>query len=162
METEVMLQSPYPFEWWVLALGILFVLLSVVPIVLFHLAHRPKTDPEPVEAPPAPVAAPRPRSIEEVRYSYLAQLSELERRVANRQVSVRDAYQELSPLLRNFIHDAGGPDMRDKTLSDIDPRQFPAVHALVAEYYEPEFALQSRPNIQSSIETTRRVISSWR
>ena len=74
---------------------------------------------------------------------------------------MRGGYQDLSGLIRDFVHDATGIKVQNYSLREIQKVGIPGLTALVQEYYEPEFARQSMADIRASMFRTRKAIELW-
>lgn len=157
MQTTVELQNPAAYLpiWPVLALifvGILIFLQIFYRRKLSEALHGPK---------PAKVTPPPPRNIPRIKQKYLRRLATLEKKAGERRIEPRDLYLKLSNLVRMFTFEATGIKVQHYTLNEIRALHMPALTALVQEYYEPEFARSSNPDIYASIERTRKMIRSW-
>ena len=101
------------------------------------------------------------KNIYEIKNKYLALIDNLENDVKNNKTTNRHAYQKLSSLIRNYIFEATSIKVQNYTLKDIEKINMPVLYDLVAEYYDPEFAIISKGNILNSLKKTREVIERW-
>ena len=96
-----------------------------------------------------------------IKREYLYQLDCLAAEFSSGRRTVRAAYQEMSLLIRNYVHEMTGIRVQDCTLSEIRSLGMPNLEILVESYYEPEFAKFTRADIRNSFARTRRVIETW-
>lgn len=101
------------------------------------------------------------KNIYEIKNKYLELIDNLEIDVNENKITNRHAYQKLSSLIRNYIFEATGIKVQNYTLKDIKKINMPVLYDLVAEYYDPEFAIISKGNILNSLKKTRKVIERW-
>ena len=80
----------------------------------------------------------------------------------NKVITERVAFQRLSSLIRNFIHETTNIKVQNYTLKEIKLVNMPVLYELVSEYYDPEFAVASDGNFIKSYNKTRMVIERWR
>lgn len=159
MVTSVDLQDPmsYYLFWLILALVAVAVVIFVQVFFRIYLKDilRKKKNRKPkikkVSKKPLPV----------LKWEYLQKMEYLERRVFSGGVSMRGGYQDLSGLIRDFVHDATGIKVQNYSLREIQKVGIPGLTALVQEYYEPEFARQSMADIRASMFRTRKAIELW-
>lgn len=98
---------------------------------------------------------------ERTRRSYAAQLTELEARLDAGEIDMRQAYQEMSSVLRLFVHEMTGIHVHEFTLTEIRKVGIPRLTQLVSSYYTPEFALWSRADARKALKKTKDVIQTW-
>ena len=159
MVTSVDLQDPmsYYLFWLILALAAVAVVIFVQVFFRIYLkdALRRKKN----KKPKVKKASKKPLPV--LKWEYLQKLEYLERRVGSGGVSMRGGYQDLSGLIRDFVHDATGIKVQNYSLREIQKVGIPGLTALVQEYYEPEFARQSMADIRASMFRTRKAIELW-
>ena len=159
MNTTVNMQDAFSYAKWpmivlVSALALMFGFL-LVQFIVRKLKHR-KPKPAPV------VVKPEPVRIDVLKSKYLAELSRLEALFSNGGIGLREAYQSISSLIRNFVFEATGIKVQNYTLDEIKLTRMPNLEALVAEYYSPEFARMSEGDFLDSMRKTRQVIEQWK
>ena len=103
-----------------------------------------------------------PLAVPVARIKYIRQLNRLEKALNEGALEDRVAYQELSRIIRMFIHDVTRVDVQNYSYSEISAHNIPQLTELVREYYEPEFAKDAGGNIRESLQRTGQVISLWR
>lgn len=82
----------------------------------------------------------KPIVLSYIRAKYLRQIARLEKGLAEQKTGGRIAYQELSRIIRAFVHEATGLDVQNYTYMEIKALNIPGLTALVESYYHPEFA----------------------
>jgi len=100
-------------------------------------------------------------NIIEIKQKYIKILIDLEKKLDNNNISIREAYQKLSSAIRYFVYEVTNIKVQNYTLQDIKKLDMPILYELVEEYYVPEFSEKSIGNIKLSIEKTRKVIEKW-
>lgn len=136
------------------ALILMFGFLFAMYLIRKLKKRKPKPAPVPVK--PAPVG------IDVLRSRYLAELAKLEKAFSEGQLELRDAYQKISSVIRNFVFEATGIKVQNYTLDEIKTANMPSLEALVEEYYSPEFAKMSEGDFHASMERTKKVIMQWK
>lgn len=157
METTVTLQNPLQFRIiWII---IPFVLLLVI-FLLQYIAK--KKWPLPDKERNIVVKTPPRLTRIQIRQKYTKKCNELEASINEGNTNIRDGYQELSYIIRNFVYEMTGIEVQNCTLEEIRTVQIPELTSLVEEYYEPEFARESKGEVLASLDKTRSVILSWK
>lgn len=154
METSVTLQAPLHFPVWLLVLGLSLLAAGVAAIAWWwrgqHAAEDPVSD------------APRPTLRVGEENVYLQGLDDLEARVRDGRIGMREAYNELSLISRKFARAADGRDFMVMNLSDIRKAGVPALEHVIERCYSPEFAERTDADAIADIEAAREMIRSWR
>jgi len=96
-----------------------------------------------------------------IKNNYLKKLDELLKMVNEKKYEKREAYYELSKIIRNFIYEVTNINVLTLSLNELDNYQIPYLKELMEEYYPPEFSRVSLGDILSSIQKTREVIAKW-
>ncbi len=141
--------------WLILAVGLIVICIFLQ--VFFRLRFRGKL----YGNRELRVKKARPETLALKKRRYLRELDRIDSAVYAGRITVRDAYQRMSVVIRLFVYEATKIRVQDCTLSEIRALNMPALTQLVAEYYEPEFAEYTMANIKQSIFKTRRVIETW-
>lgn len=136
----------------VLAIGIVWIILHFIK----KYRSKPKAA---VPAPKLPVITLSP---EQIKGKYLGIINDLEVKFQNGNMSNRNAYQELSRIIRNFVYEATGIKVHHNTLGEIKRLNMPNLYAIVKECYEPEFSVDKDGYIYDTINKARTVIREWR
>ncbi len=97
-----------------------------------------------------------------IKNTYLQELDQLLYKVNNHNLNNRDAYYELSMIIRNFIYLSTHINVLTLSLSELDNYNIPYLKELMSEYYTPEFSLVDSGNIINSINHAKEVIYKWR
>ncbi|MCR5105988.1 MAG: hypothetical protein K6B68_16280 [Eubacterium sp.] len=158
MKTSVELQAPFQYMILWLILAVLFIAGVIIAQVLLRkrLGDRLK------KAKQIKLKRIAESTLEGLKKKYIGELTCIEMDLRNQKITVRQAYQKMSICIRLFVHDVTGIKVQKYTLSEIKKVNMPQLTNLVREYYEPEFALESRTDVMGSVQRTRAVIESWR
>ncbi|MCQ2505368.1 MAG: hypothetical protein MJ103_09045 [Saccharofermentans sp.] len=146
-------------------LTILLVVLVALPLLVYLIlklkkfklpASKKKKKPE------APKPYVRKRSIQEIKSDYLKQIDAIERKYKNNEIDDREAYLELSTVVRSFVQEMTGIKAVNLTLSEIKELGLPKLADLIAEFYRPEFAYESDgTDTVRHIADARTVVTQW-
>lgn len=160
MITSVELQEPmsYYLFWLILAIvavaAVFFVQIFFRYLLRDQLRRKRKK-----KKPKIRKVSKKPLAV--LKWEYLQKMDYLERSIMSQRIDRRTAYQELSGLIRTFVHDVTGIKVQNYSLREIRMLGMPGLTALVQEYYEPEFARQSMADIRGSVFRTRKAIELW-
>ena len=133
----------------------ILILMITIGVIVFFLLKPKKEKKEPI------IIKPPVRNLFEIKKRYLDQLQKLESDIQNKKVSNRNAYIKLSMIIRNFIYEVTQIKVQNYSLQEIIKVNIPSLTALVEEYYNPEFARESKGTIHDSLTKTREVIEKW-
>lgn len=100
--------------------------------------------------------------LEEYRKKYIQMLLNLRKRYKEGHISERQAYQELSRIIRHFVYSVTGIRVQNYTLEELRKINIPNLYYLIGECYRPEFDTEGRGNIEQSIDKARKVIEEWK
>ena len=153
MPTNVPLQKPMSFSWIWLFLACLFL---AILLFLQILKRRKYSLSEKI-----PLKIPPKTTRNAIKKKYNEKLDALTKQVNQNEITSRAAYQELSTHIRLFIYEMTGIPVQNYTLEDIRTVEMPELETLVEEYYSPEFSLEEKGDILSSLSKTKEVISQW-
>lgn len=158
MKTSVELQDTYSYMiLWLIAAAVL-VAAAVVIFVLYRRRYKRMIK----EGRFPRIVPPSASDIKVIRMKYLRQMDDLYFDYKNNKTDTRNGYRKLSKIIRMFVYEATKIRVQDFTLSEISMLNMPALTSLVSEYYEPEFAKDSKADILISMNRTRDVIEKWR
>ncbi|MBQ4583723.1 MAG: hypothetical protein IJA94_02415 [Bacilli bacterium] len=101
------------------------------------------------------------KNVSLIKSQFLEKISDLETKFENKKLTSREAYQELSLLIRLFVYELTSLEVHKYTLREIEKINIPVLTELIKEYYDPEFSKLSRGNIKNSIVKTKEVIEKW-
>ena len=96
-----------------------------------------------------------------IKNRYIVKLHQLQGRIKDNEIDIRNAYQELSKTIRYFVFEMTGIKVQNFTLEEIEKLNIPLLYELIQEYYTPEFSEKSLGDIMSSIDRARKVIEKW-
>ncbi len=150
MQTQINLNEMFSYS---LVPIIVLVIIFILTIIIFKFIKENQQTLQIIE--------PNRKDKETIKEKYLFKINNLIIDVSNNKISNRNAYQQLSTLIRNFIFEMTSIKVQYYTLSDIEKINMPVLYELVNEYYDPEFAKEAEGNILQSIERTRKVIERW-
>ena len=154
--TSVTLQLP--FSYAILPLILLGILIIGYGIYLFICAIQKRRRKKPALR---LVNPPAPADIRTIKGKYLTRLENIRQALCKNQITTREAYQQMSLCIRHFVYEVTGIQVQNCTLEDIRKLHMPGLEALIAEYYAPEFAVNSQGDSAASLEKTKRVIELW-
>lgn len=161
MPISVSLQEMFGYS---ALLTILLVVLVAIPLLVylffklkgFKLPEKKKKKAE------APKPYVRKRSIQEIKSDYLRQISMIETKYKNNEIDDREAYLQLSKVVRTFVQEMTGIKAVNLTLNEIKELGLPALADLIAEFYRPEFAYESEgADTIRHIADARTVVTQW-
>jgi len=157
MESSVELQAPMAFlQIWAWLAAIL--IIGAVFLQIFFRVRRARAGQVPrkirIRKPPA-------KMLPEIKERYLRELFDVEGALGREEITVRQAFQTLSAIIRNFVFEVTGIRVQNYTLYEIRQLNMPRLTKLIEEYYAPEFARSTRMKGFASIKRTRGVITRW-
>lgn len=158
MKTSVELQGPFSY----LIIWVILALLFIAATVFFQVFFRKKLGDRIKKEKQIRIKKIAETTLEGLKRKYIGELTCIEMDLRNQNITVRQAYQKMSLCIRMFVFDVTGIKVQRYSLSEIRRVNIPQLTQLVREYYEPEFALESRMDVMSSLGRTRGVIESWR
>ena len=137
---------------------LILVIFIIIALSIFIILKRKKkvVVPENIE-----IEDTGKKNIRTIKIKYLKKLNIIEKKLEKNEISIRKAYQNLSAVIRYFVHAVTGIKVQNCTLEDIKKMNMPLLYELIKEYYTPEFAEKSVGDVKSSIEKTRKVIKKW-
>lgn len=150
MQTQIELNEMFSYSFIPI---IIIEIILILTLIIFKFVKEKQKDYQIIE--------PNKKDKEAIKERYLLKINNLIIDVSNNKIKNRDAYQELSSLIRSFTYEMTSIKVQYYTLSDIEKINMPVLYDLVKEYYEPEFAKNSEGNLLQSIENTRKVIERW-
>ena len=102
----------------------------------------------------------RPR-VPYLKERYIKRLEKLKNDVSENRYDIRDAYYNLSKIIREFIDKSTGINVLNLTKSEIEKIGISDLSLLMEEYYPPEFSKFSDSDINNSIVITIELIKKW-
>ena len=149
---EVIAPPQYSIAWVILAVLCLVVItvlivgtLKITRAIEKRLAYRR-----------------RPDDAETLKAEFLRAVNDIADRHEAEELAAREGHHELTGVMRRFVRRTTGHDVTSQDLSTLlaDQRTRP-VGELVADLYEPDFALSSDRDLRESVRRAREVIRSW-
>jgi hypothetical protein len=164
MVTTVKLQDPFEYSWWVLLVtavigAIAVAVLAYVIVRLLSLREK--------KVPPRPAARKiymSPEVLLRLKNQYSAKVQALLTAYTQGSLGKRDGYQQLSALIREFVHEVTGINVETLTASEIRAVGIKKLDLLMEDYYVPEFAEDEKAknkDFAASCNHAMGVIRSW-
>lgn len=152
MQNLTELEPPFSYSLYPI---IIVIILLIILTIYFFVAKRRKLKklPEAKEL--------NLKDLNIIKRKYLQKLQEVNNKLENNKLSNRGAYQNISSIVRAFVHEVTDIKVSNYTLKDIKTLNMPILYELVQEYYAPEFSENTLGDIKLSLEKTRKVIEQW-
>lgn len=103
----------------------------------------------------------RKPNIPKLKTKYTKRLMILHNKVQDNKIDIRNAYIELSNIVREFVERTTGIKASSFSKSDADKLGIKDLSILMEEFYPPEFSKQASGNILKSIKKSMEVINKW-
>ncbi len=165
MVTTVKLQDPFEYSWWVILIAVVLGSIAITAIVFFLIklfsALRKKKE---VKRPAARKIAMTPEMIYRVKTQYIGKVQTLLGNYAQNRIEKREAYQQLSALIREFVHEVTGINVENFTIKEVKAFGIKKLDVLMEEYYVPEFAEDEKAQDKDFTQSCNRamgVIKAW-
>ena len=75
------------------------------------------------------------KDINEIQKKYIKKLDELRNELKKEKISIREAYQNLSEIVRYFVYEVTDIEVQNYTLKEIKKLNMPKLYNLIKEYY---------------------------
>ena len=137
MKYSIDLQSPFSFSPYWYALGIALIVLALLLRFGFNRLFAVKMD--------------SPFRIDKLRRDCLRQVDKIENAYVKKEIDSRSVHQQMSQVVRRFVHDVTGLETETMVLEDLRTLGRPELTELIREYYEPMFARASFVNAGTSL-----------
>lgn len=104
----------------------------------------------------------RPSDVENIKAEFLRAVNDIADRHEAGEIEAREGHHELTGVMRRFVRRTTGHDVtsQDTATLTADPRTRD-VGTLIADLYEPDFALASGAVLTDSVHRAREVIRGW-
>ena len=163
MVTTVELQNPMEYSLWVSIIAGLLIIIAVVYFIYFiiRLILKKNKDAEKKSAVPV---TPRPIAASLLKDKYIRRVQDIKKQYMGKNIGIRDGYQELSVVIREFVHEETGINVESLTAAEIRAKGIGKLDRLMEEYYVPEFAEDEKikgKDLPRSCDTAEEVIRSW-
>ncbi|MBO7426509.1 MAG: hypothetical protein J6U23_12630 [Clostridiales bacterium] len=159
MQTSVELQDPFSYSIVPIVIISIVILASLIALITILLVRKKKNAPVKKKVEPVPVF--KIKSKELAQKEYLAKIAIVEQNYLSGQIDARSAHQELSAIVRMFVHDLTGINAQNFSLNELKAHNIHQISYLIEEFYAPEFAERSDKETSNSIAQAREVIIRW-
>ena len=140
--------------WWGL-LGFLIIVAVIGWWVFVFLSTRKSRVPQPPSAPRGP-------GVETIRKRYLGLIDETRAAYAKGELPDREAYHQLSMLLRSYVEEREGTRTVTMTLKDLRMTQLTPLSEAVARLYPGAFSPDSHGTVAQAVDEARGLVTSWK
>ena len=159
METSVGIQDAYSYATWPMILMICvivgIILMTIAISVVVKLLSRKK-----VKKPK--VVKPQPINLLKLKSECFMDLDEISRNLLAERITLREAYQQTSVRVRQFVFGATRINVQNYTLEEIQNLHMPQLEELIKDFYSPEFSWQSVGDFAESMDKTKKVVEQWK
>lgn len=164
MNTTVKLQPLYSYSWQVLLILFSLVLLPLIIYCVIKLikllsgkSAKKKTK--------AGKKIKKATNLVKLKEEYLSKVNDVENKKNNNSINARQAFIELSFLVREFVQLATGVNTSNLTLGEIKELSMPSLTELIEEFYRPEFDTEEE-SVQflenhNPFADARKVVTEW-
>ncbi len=104
----------------------------------------------------------RPDDVQTLKAEFLRAVNSIADRQERKEITNREGHHELTGVMRRFVRRTTGHDVTSQDVATLrdDPRTR-EVGTLIAELYEPDYALDSSVKLEDSVRRAREVIRRW-
>lgn len=104
----------------------------------------------------------RPDDLESLKAEFLRAVNDIADRYDAGEIEAREGHHELTGVMRRFVRRTTGHDVTSQDLSTLlADQRTRAVGELIADLYEPDFAMASDRQLAESARRAREVIRRW-
>ena len=144
--------ADYPGHWLVLGIVLVAGALAWAGVLVWWPHRRRRVR----------VAGPLTGSrLERLKAQYLAEIERVEAGARSGAIAVRAAHLELGRLLRAFVSEATGDDVRPLTRDELARTQHAGLTQVVGDLYAPEFAHVTADEASSAARAAAGLVSAW-
>jgi hypothetical protein len=140
---------------WLILGGIVLIISAGFFLTLFKFRLRKKVRKVKAQKP-----AKKP-SVEYVRNQALKKIDKCVYDLSHGRADVRESYQNMSTIMRNFVTDITGKDVTTHTLSELQASGDQRLTDLIAKWYAPEFAMKTKADFMGDAEHAKNVVKRW-
>lgn len=158
IEVSVDLQDPFSYMILPIIILVSVIVVAIIGLLLFEYFKRKKLGIKTVKEKPVVF---KPKNKEELQREYLAKIDKVQNAYQSGKMDVRTAHQELSAIVRMFVHEMTGINAQNFSLLELKAHDIFKVSDLIEEFYAPEFALRTDKDTMNSIHDARTVIQTW-
>lgn len=157
MHTTIRLQHNFSFGYTpVIFFGLLLLLPLIIGIIKKYNAKKVHGSVNNAQVTNQGVQVPR-----DTRSKYVDAALRLRRDYRNNALSIRDGYQSLSIIVREYVSEHTGNDITKKTLAEIRNMDLGIIENLIEEFYYHEFSTESDGDLEKAIDRTIEAIRTW-
>jgi hypothetical protein len=109
-----------------------------------------------------PGGAPTGRTVEVIRTRYLGLIDETRDAHAKGELPERDAYHQLSMLLRSYVEEREGTRTVTMTLKDLRATPLTPLSDAVARLYPGAFSAEYRGTVAHAVDEAKGLVNSWK
>ncbi len=165
MVTTVKLQHPFEYSWWVTLIAVVLGAIAITAIAFF-LAKAFAILRKKKETPRVAVRkiALSPDVIYKLKNQYMGKVQALLTSYNQNRIDKREGYQQLSALIREFVHEVTGINVENLTIREVRAYGIKKLDTLMEEYYVPEFAEDEKAKDKDFAQSCSRamgVIKAW-
>lgn len=164
MVTTVKLQDAFEYSWWVAPIAAIFFIAALVLLIYIGRKIYDMREKK-VARPPAAIRIQMsPQLLQRMKFQYINKIQKLMNDYQGGRFDKREGYQQLSAIIRGFVHEATGINVETLTAIEVKRLGIQKLDILMEEYYVPEFAEDERgkdKDLVLSCNTAMGVIKSW-
>ena len=164
MVTTVKLQNPFEYSWWVVLIAAVVLVAALFAIVYAALALYKARGKKLRPVPAARKILMTPDVLRRIKEQYTGRVMSITDRYSKGLLTKRDGYQELSLVIRGFVHEVTGINVENFTAKEVKAMGIRRLDVLMEEYYVPEFAEDERArekDLKTSCNVAMGVIKAW-
>lgn len=143
--------------WWGL-LGFVIIVAVIAWWVFIAVSTRKSRVPAPAAA-PGPATA---NTVSVLRTRYLGLIDETRAAYARGELADRDAYHQLSILLRSYVEEREGTRTVTLTLKELRTTELKPLSDAVARLYPGAFSPDYTGTVAQAVDEARGLVASWR
>lgn len=154
MHFSVGLQNPFDYALKFFVIALVLILLSIILLIVYLKLTKKDF---------STVAKKfRHLLLGKTRRKYLRKIDDVERYVVNGKKDSKTAHQEMSLIVRQFVHAATGVHVDRLVYTEIKRLKIKPLSELVRDFYEPEFAEYSEADMLQAIKKSKELIKTWK
>ncbi|MCR5403234.1 MAG: hypothetical protein K6E91_05355 [Butyrivibrio sp.] len=164
MVTTVKLQNAFEYSWWVAPIAAVFLIGALVLLLYIGRKVYKLLDNHIRKISPYIKVHMSPQVLAGMKNQYIGRIQRLLNEYQAGVFDKREGYQQLSAIIRSFVHEATGINVETLTAAEVKRMGILKLDKLMEEYYVPEFAEDERgkdKDLLSSCNTAMGVIKSW-
>lgn len=150
MELSVELQEPLNYS----LIYTIIVLILLLMSVFAYMIKTKKTHHKDVTFAPS-------ESIEEIKTSYISNMKSILDDYNSNRYDLRKSYQRASYMIREFASYVTGKNFSNLTLEELSNSDTLVLYDLIKKYYNEEFTIETKGELEVIIEKSCEVILSW-